>query len=156
MRVLPILLLLTSNFNHIRGKTNLLFANVTGTGENAKVQATCVSDDYNDAIAWITAPFTELIEPISANETLRYINFNWGKYGWNEEVAYNATFGPVMDYTWEMLPIIITRSAQLTQNYKFEKLEEIKIRNHFELNFSFLGKSSAQIYLCSHPMIKRD
>ncbi|XP_065168042.1 uncharacterized protein [Atheta coriaria] len=60
-----------------------------------------------------------------------------------------------MDYTWEMFPIIMTKSAQLTQNYKFEKVGEINIRNRFEINLSFLGKPSAQIYFCSNAQIKR-
>ncbi|XP_065167525.1 uncharacterized protein [Atheta coriaria] len=49
----------------------------------------------------------------------------------------------------------MTRSAPLTQNYKFVKLGDINIRNRFEINFSFLGKSSAQIYLCSNAEVKR-
>ncbi|XP_065168041.1 uncharacterized protein [Atheta coriaria] len=152
LRVLLFIALLSCK---VQGKTQLLFANITETGKNAKVRATCVSDDYNDAITWITLTPAEFIKPVTGNESSLYIEFIWRNYGWDEEVAFNATFGPVMDYTWEIFPIVMTKSALLTQNYKFEKLADINIRNHFEINFSFLGKSSAQIYLCSNHLIKR-
>lgn len=58
----------------VQGKTQLLFANIIRTGESAKIQATCVNNDYNDAAAWITPLPTKLIKPISGIDSHKYIH----------------------------------------------------------------------------------
>ncbi|XP_065158771.1 uncharacterized protein [Atheta coriaria] len=130
-------------------KTNFLYANITGSGENVTVKATCVCDDYNDAIAWITPPQTEFLELLSANKTLRYVNFDWANKIWFVQPAYRGLFGPVLDYTWENMPIFLTRATTPGEQYEYKEIRDIQILNQLELNFSFLGKSNAHIYLCS-------
>lgn len=49
-----------------------------------------------------------------------------------------------------MFPTIETHGYPITKEYDLKQLVEIKILNQFELNFSFLGKSDAYIYLCTN------
>ncbi|XP_065166684.1 uncharacterized protein [Atheta coriaria] len=154
MWALFILLLGSQGYYQVLAKTQLLFANVTGTGRNARVEAECYNDDYNDAIAWITPPQNNNI--LSMSDNLGSIDFNWDKAGWASDFAYKGMFGPIMDYSWETFPIIKTQRAEpKIEKYNFEKLDPIKIFNQFELNFSFLGKSNAQIYMCTGAQVQK-
>lgn len=57
MRAFFLLLVLVSilvNYE-VLGKVQLLLVNVSETEESAEnVEAQCINDDYNDAIAWVT------------------------------------------------------------------------------------------------------
>ncbi|XP_065168192.1 LOW QUALITY PROTEIN: receptor-type tyrosine-protein phosphatase S-like [Atheta coriaria] len=155
MWALFLLIFVSQGFYQVLGKTQLLFANVTGTGRNARVEAECFNDNYNDAIAWITSPQNNNILAMLDND-LSSIDFNWDKAGWASDFAYKGMFGPIMDYSWETFPIIKTHGAEPRKNkYNFEKLDPIKIFNQFELNFSFLGKSNAQIYMCTGTQVQK-
>lgn len=77
-----VLLLFLAAHVYCEVQNNVLKTHVNIIENSSKVEAVCESNNFNDAVAWITSPNIKLIPPDSVkNKFLKPLPFDWSTNG---------------------------------------------------------------------------